>query len=115
MLPRDLDRPWSYVNAGDSRSSAGELQKIGAHAAADFDKPRAGKFVEAHHIAHPGSVFFVAVAFDFVKELPRAEFTLFAVNGSARVRFPLRARSKLFLGQVRLFNFHESKSGCNQI
>src|SRR5207245_6025532 len=61
--------------------------------------------IEAHDLRHPGPILAIAMAFDCVKEVARAEFVLSPVNCAAGIFCPLLAGSFFFLSERYVFRF----------
>src|SRR5689334_22810961 len=97
MMTRSFDRPRREIDASYTCTAARELQEIRTHPTANFEQTFAGELIEAHHFAHPRRVLFIAMPFDFIKELARAEFMRAAVNRTRRVVGPLFTRALLFV------------------
>src|ERR1051326_2504930 len=97
MMTRCFDRTRREIDASHVRAAARELQKVRTHPTPDFKQTFSGEVIEAHHLAHPRSVLFVAVPLDFIKELARAEFMRPAINCPRGVVGPLIARTLLFV------------------
>ena len=96
VLARYFNRPRSEIDPGHLCAAPRELQKVRAHAAADFQQTRAGKIIEPHHLRHPWRVLCVAMSFDRVEKLERAELLLATVNRAARIFAPLLAGPLFF-------------------
>src|SRR5215475_1702212 len=95
MLPRGLDRTRCQIDAGDFRAAARELQKVRAHAAADFEQVLAGEIIEPHDFGHPRRIFLITVTLNLVKELAGAELMRAAIDGPGRIVGPLLTRALL--------------------
>lgn len=100
MMPGNLDRSWSKINAGNFCAAASKLQKIRPHAAPDLEQSPAGEIMKAHYFRHPWRIFLITMSFYFVKELARAKLMLAAVDSAGGILTPLFTRFFFFIQVV---------------